>query len=370
VAEYYLYRADREVKEESVQRVRAATGRIDAASPNKSATSSDWAVRKQFPLTDQNAATFHWAAGNPPILARGLVLAGEVVFAAGPRIVVNDAEAFRNPDDPVIKSQLAEQAAAYEGRRGGQLLAISAADGKPLAAYDLGAAPVFDGMAAAKGKLLVATMDGRLLCLGGQGEAIPAAPKATLTSLDVSIHSAPPAPAEPAAEAGPSLAGEFAKVVQAQVTKSDLGYRLRGESKKTGFALKELPTPISGKATFKVRMSLGAKGGMRNGFLVFGEKPEDASLVKCGLRMAMKKAVIVQGAVTGGKTAEKPLEISVGKVYDIEVNVDLPAQQVRMKVDGATVTAKLAKAPASISYVGYGVIGAVTDFSDVDTSLN
>ena len=39
-------------------------------------------------------------------------------------------------------------------------------DGKTLATHKLASLPVFDGMAAAGGRLYVSTTDGRLRCLG------------------------------------------------------------------------------------------------------------------------------------------------------------------------------------------------------------
>ena len=41
-----------------------------------------------------------------------------------------------------------------------------------------------------------------------------------------------------------------------------------------------------------------------------------------------------------------------------------------MKVGGVTVTATLTRRPANISYVGYGVSDAATDFSAVEVSGN
>lgn len=47
------------------------------------------------------------------------------------------------------------------------LWAVSAADGKKQAEYTLAAPPVFDGMAAANGKLFLVTLDGKVSCLSG-----------------------------------------------------------------------------------------------------------------------------------------------------------------------------------------------------------
>ena len=57
--------------------------------------------------------------------------------------------------------------AAYEGKRGGILLAVSAADGRKLAELKLGGGPVQDGIAVADGRVYISTVDGGLLCFGG-----------------------------------------------------------------------------------------------------------------------------------------------------------------------------------------------------------
>ena len=366
VQEYYLYAADRQVQDESIRRVQAAAKRIDAASPKRGATSSDWAVRKNFSLTEQSAASYKWAEGNPPVQARAMVLANRTLFLAGPPDVANEEQAFKTPDDPAVQAKLEAQVAALQGRRGGQLLAFSAADGKKLAAYELGAMPTFDGMAAAKGRLYLTTTDGKVLCLGSEGTDLPKAQEANLVPLDISVKAVATTSAP---TTGPSLEGEFAKLIQAQVTKSDLGYCLRaGDGKKMGLALKKLPTPLKEKVTFKVQMKAGAEGALKNGFLVFGDSPNDAGLVKCGLRFRMKKAVIAEGALNGSKVADKELDLDETKAYEIDVTVDLASGEVTMKVGQTTVTATLERRPASISYVGYGATNAVANFSPIEVS--
>jgi hypothetical protein len=367
VQEYYLYGADRAVSDEAIQRVRAATSRIDAASPKKNASSSDWATRKKFPLTDQNPAHFRWAEAHPPVQARAMVLADQTLFVAGPPDVVDEEEALHNPDDPAIQAKLEAQAAALQGRMGGQMLAVSASDGKLLAAFELGAMPTFDGMAAARSKLYLTTVDGKVLCLGGEGRQLPAARPAELKPLDISVKPAPPEPA-PEPEPGPSLAGDFAKVVRARVTGSELGYRLIADGKQMGLALKKLPTTPTGKVNFKARLQCTSKGKLRNGFLVFGDAPEDARLVKCGLRFGQKRAVIVEGKLSDGKTAETKVPLDESKVYEIQLSVDLASARVTMKIDGATAAATLDRRPRGAFYVGYAVVNAATDFSPVEIS--
>ncbi|MEA3367122.1 MAG: PQQ-binding-like beta-propeller repeat protein, partial [Planctomycetota bacterium] len=85
-----------------------------------------------------------------PIRVRAMVLAGEVLFVAGPPAAVGGgSEEGGEQPEPL-------------------LLAIAAADGAELARCRLDGSPVFDGMAAAGGRLYLATTDGRVLCLAGK----------------------------------------------------------------------------------------------------------------------------------------------------------------------------------------------------------
>jgi hypothetical protein len=103
-----------------------------------------------------------------PLLVRAMVLADNTLFIAGPPDVVDEEEAFRRVGDPKIQAQLAEQDAVLGGKQGALLWAVSAADGSKLAGYKLDALPVFDGMAAAGGRLYLSTADGKVLCFRGQ----------------------------------------------------------------------------------------------------------------------------------------------------------------------------------------------------------
>jgi outer membrane protein assembly factor BamB len=81
-----------------------------------------------------------------------MVKAGDTLFAAGAPDVLDDKDPY----------------AAFEGRKGAKLVSVSAKDGKKLTEQPLGAPPVFDGLIAAGGRLLMALEDGSLLCLGKQ----------------------------------------------------------------------------------------------------------------------------------------------------------------------------------------------------------
>jgi hypothetical protein len=92
--------------------------------------------------------TFLWTQ-RLPILARAMVLADTTLFVAGPPHFLEPADKATAP-------------------KGARLLAMSAADGKALAEHALDAGPVFDGMAAAGGRLYLSTLDGKVLCFAGK----------------------------------------------------------------------------------------------------------------------------------------------------------------------------------------------------------
>jgi len=87
-----------------------------------------------------------------PVRITAMVLAGQTLFAAGAPDKIYPKDAW----------------AAYEGRKGGKLLVLSPADGRVKTEHDLDAPPVLDGLAAARGRLYVVTMDGKLMCLGAK----------------------------------------------------------------------------------------------------------------------------------------------------------------------------------------------------------
>jgi len=103
-----------------------------------------------------------------------MVLAGNALFAAGPPDVADEEECAKTLGDPETQKKLAEQSAAFEGRRGALLVAVSPADGRKLAAYRLDFVPRFDGMIAAGGRIYLTTVDGKVICLGaGGGRPLP-----------------------------------------------------------------------------------------------------------------------------------------------------------------------------------------------------
>ncbi|MGM0531952.1 MAG: PQQ-binding-like beta-propeller repeat protein [Bacteroidota bacterium] len=85
------------------------------------------------------------------LLVRAMIMDESKVFLAGPPNVQD----FKNMSE------------ALKGRKGGLLYVVSS-EGNVSKKYKLDAPPVFDGMAAAAGKLYISTMDGNVICLKGR----------------------------------------------------------------------------------------------------------------------------------------------------------------------------------------------------------
>lgn len=81
--------------------------------------------------------------------------AGDVIFVAG------EPMKFENPT-------WQNYTAAYRGKLGGKLVAVSAATGKQIAECKLDAAPVWDSIAVAQNQLFLSLADGTIPCMREQ----------------------------------------------------------------------------------------------------------------------------------------------------------------------------------------------------------
>lgn len=110
-------------------------------------------LRKSLTST---AVSYRWSSHDPAMFGRAMVLTGETLFIAGPPAIRNE---------PTWEARQ-----CWQGSQGGILWALSREDGTRMAEYDLPTTPVFDGMAAAYGRLYVALTDGSVLCLRQNSE--------------------------------------------------------------------------------------------------------------------------------------------------------------------------------------------------------
>jgi hypothetical protein len=90
------------------------------------------------------------------MVVRAMVLADDTLFIAGLPELLTPQKSSQN----LIAAQ-----AAYEGKKGAALWAVSTKDGSKLSEYKLDSPPVLDGMIAANGKWYISCMDGKVLCL-------------------------------------------------------------------------------------------------------------------------------------------------------------------------------------------------------------
>jgi len=93
---------------------------------------------------------YHWTR-EVPLVVRAMLLAGDVVFAAGPVMT----QPGIGGDEPT-----------FDANSPAVLMAFGAEDGQDLSRCELSTQPVFDGMAAAYGRLYLAGTDGSVHCYG------------------------------------------------------------------------------------------------------------------------------------------------------------------------------------------------------------
>lgn len=103
-----------------------------------------------------------------PVFARSMVLAKNALLSAGPPDFLDEEYAFERQaaKDQSIQELLKRQDDALEGKLGFQLLAVSLTDGRTVSDVKFDSTPVWDGMTTAYGKIFVATLSGKVLCLG------------------------------------------------------------------------------------------------------------------------------------------------------------------------------------------------------------
>ncbi|MFQ5809206.1 MAG: PQQ-binding-like beta-propeller repeat protein, partial [Armatimonadota bacterium] len=135
VIEYQLFASNKAVTQEAIERVNRAQRAMNARSNQRNASGSDWRVRYFFPREDLTATRFQWTFDQPALIARAMVVAGDVLLVSGPPDVVDERYAYHNPDDANVRALLGRQVEAFAGRHGGQLWMLSKSDGKLLARY-------------------------------------------------------------------------------------------------------------------------------------------------------------------------------------------------------------------------------------------
>ncbi len=106
---------------------------------------------------------FRWTK-DVPIYVKALIKAADKLFLAGPPEIIDEKDVYRNYPDPQTQELVKKQSKLFDGDVC-KLLVVRARDGQRLAEYELPTQTVWDGMAAAYGKLYVSLKNGEVLCL-------------------------------------------------------------------------------------------------------------------------------------------------------------------------------------------------------------
>ena len=123
------------------------------------------------PQQAQSFVETKWAE-DVPIYVRGMVLAGRRLYIIGPPDTINEEETFEKltNSDPQVQQELDAQDAALNGADGSRLLVINTSTGETEQDLAMEPLPTWDGLAAANGNLFLTTLDGKVICLGGEEE--------------------------------------------------------------------------------------------------------------------------------------------------------------------------------------------------------
>ena len=111
------------------------------------------------------ALEYRWTA-QVPLLVTAMLIADKTMFIAGPPDIIKT----KGPREEaaLMLGNPTEASDTWKGKKGAVLWAVSVENGEKLSEYKLDGLPIFDGMAAANGRLYLSMKDGRILCLAGK----------------------------------------------------------------------------------------------------------------------------------------------------------------------------------------------------------
>ena len=110
-------------------------------------------------------------------------------------------------------------------------------------------------------------------------------------------------------------------------------------------------------------MKSSLNSGVRNGQIVFGEKPAQlaSAIVFIGAQ-----TLAIQGPFID--KVQTPVKLDASKIFNIDLTINIKAGTVVWKVDGTEIKARMKYKPASINYVGCRAWSTTTEFSELHIS--
>ncbi|MDG2185877.1 MAG: sulfatase-like hydrolase/transferase [Mariniblastus sp.] len=169
----------------------------------------------------------------------------------------------------------------------------------------------------------------------------------------------------PALPGGTDSTGKFAKVSGADVTTSELGFRLKAAGE--GLAVKKLSQPITGRAVFTTTYRSNQKQGKtRNAAIVFGSQSTNDSTLKIGTAIGMNQHVaFVGGWQNVGNQAKVAADFQPMDSFDVTVDLDLDRHLAKATINNETFEFRLPPSMTEIAWVGFYVKGTETDFAEL-----
>ena len=166
---------------------------------------------------------------------------------------------------------------------------------------------------------------------------------------------------------GTDETGDWPIVRGGTVTKSTLGYRLSSDGE--GFALRKLDKPISGTAhaVFKLEYQTAVEASTRNAMFCFGDKPNNANLVKVGTAIGKGTHEIFKGGWTnvGGGAAQKA-NFDAQRKFTAQATIDLSKRIVVLEISKTRLEQKLPQGLKEVNYIGIYAKGTRSNFSPIE----
>lgn len=151
------------------------------------------------------------------------------------------------------------------------------------------------------------------------------------------------------------------------MTKSALGYRLSSGGE--AIALRKLEKPISGseRTVFKLDYQTAVDAQTRNAMFCFGDRPNNADLVKVGTAIGKGTHEIFPGGwANAGSGAVGKADFDVDQKFTAHVIVDLAKRIVVLEVGETRLERPLPKGLKEVVYTGIYVKATSSDFSPIE----
>ncbi|MBS3777573.1 MAG: PQQ-binding-like beta-propeller repeat protein, partial [Bacteroidales bacterium] len=171
INEYKLYSAnkipERKVGIPSLEGDNWPEGKYDTDN-GLAAHTVNWKKLDAMPKEKLTALDYNWEMLRPDIMARAMVLAGDKLFLAGPKDIVDEKEMWGRSNEKAFQEKMQEQTEWLKGKNGAFIWVVSKKDGERLARYKIDCLPAHDGLIAAEDKLYMVSEKGEIFCYEGE----------------------------------------------------------------------------------------------------------------------------------------------------------------------------------------------------------